>query len=182
MRSLLKDIAGHRAFALLREGVGMARSALPAPKVEPRRPVRRWSAAEEGVPPLAAAGSGLSGDLARLLRRLGATSLLDIGCGAAEWLAPEGIGALYVGVDSDATALGRAPRGVPESRFVKLDARRDPLPRADAVLMRDVLCRMDLSDAFLVLEAVCRSGARHLIATTDLGRDVNIAPASAGGR
>lgn len=160
----------------------MARSALPAPAVEPNRPVRRWSAAEEGGPALAPAGSGLSADLARLLRRLGATSLLDLGCGSAGWLAPDGLGARYLGADIDAAALARAPRGVPEASFTRLDARRDPLPRADTVLMRDVLCHMDLAETFLVLERAVASGARHLIATTDLGRDVNVDRAGTQGR
>jgi SAM-dependent methyltransferase len=178
MRSLLKDIAEGRAFARLRDSMVGPRGVEPEPRPAPTR----WSGAAAGPVVVAASSAGLSGDLARLLRRLGATSLLDVGCGDAAWLAGEGIGAVYVGVDLDAAALARFPRGVPDASFKRLDARRDPLPRADAVLLRDVLCRMDLAEAFLVLEAVCGMGARNVIATTDLGREVNVDRAGAGGR
>jgi len=58
-------------------------------------------------------------------------------------------------------------------RFLVLDATRDRLPEADAVLCREVLFHLSFSDIWRVIGNLHNSGAKYLIATNDSGRTFN---------
>jgi SAM-dependent methyltransferase len=111
--------------------------------------------------------------LPRLLRRLGARSLLDAGCGDFHWMAHVELdGVEYIGVDvvPELIEENRRRHGRPGRSFIEADLISDPLPRADAILCRDTL--IHLPDALLLAAVanIARSGASYLLASTFVGR------------
>lgn len=108
-------------------------------------------------------------ELPRLVRELGARSLLDAPCGDLTWMREVELGVdEYIGADvvrplvdhlQTTEANGRC-------RFVLADITRDPLPAADMILCRD--CLVHLPDALVkaALENFRRSGAIYLLTTT----------------
>jgi SAM-dependent methyltransferase len=108
--------------------------------------------------------------LQQVLRGLHVRSLLDAGCGDLNWL--QGLSselALYLGVDTVdelVTDLRQRFRGRKQHFFNVADITTDRLPRADAILCRDVLTHLSLPLVMLALENFRASGARYLIATT----------------
>jgi len=107
--------------------------------------------------------------LPALLTHVGARSLLDIGCGDFTWMQHVDLDVGYIGIDivpsvikANDSAFGSMSR-----TFHCIDAVDEPLPRADAVLCREVLFHLSLADIERLVGNVRRSGARFLIATTD---------------
>jgi glycosyltransferase involved in cell wall biosynthesis/SAM-dependent methyltransferase len=151
----------------------------------------RWpqpsdAAAPDVVPTLAgstAHTSGLQRELPRLLARLGVSTVLDVGCGDFNWMREVDLGGVvYTGVDVgfDVVMENRLRYGGPGRRFLCRDLTRDPLPRADLVLCRDVLIHFAGDDLVHAMAAIVDSGARYLLATTFLNRHEN-PPISLGG-
>jgi hypothetical protein len=117
------------------------------------------------------ATSRLAAGLPPLLRQLGVRTLLDLPCGDFGWLKRIEFDLdAYVGADivgeivernaaRHATADGRI-------RFRRLDLLSDPLPAMDAVLCRDCLVHLSLSNIERALANLAASGSRWLIATT----------------
>lgn len=90
-------------------------------------------------------------------------------CGDHAWMERVELGACeYTGADVVAPLIRGLQRRYAGSarRFVCLDATRDPLPRADLVLCRDLLVHLPEADGLRVLANVRRSGARLLLATS----------------
>jgi glycosyltransferase involved in cell wall biosynthesis len=115
-------------------------------------------------------------ELPRLLSRLGIRSLLDLGCGDFNWMRETELGVdLYFGVDVvfDIVLANRLRYGGPRRRFLLRDLTRDPLPRADVVLCRDVLIHFPDDDLARALRAIIASGARYLLASTFIDREEN---------
>jgi len=114
------------------------------------------------------ATAGIRQELPRLLAQLGCRTLLDIPCGDFHWMQAVALELdAYIGGDivsglvaRNATAYGRADR-----RFLHLDMRCDPLPRADLILCRDGLVHLSDRDVLETLANFRRSGARYLLAT-----------------
>lgn len=120
------------------------------------------------APPRARPSEALRSQITALLTRLGVHKLLEVGCGDFAWaqeIAPHV--ELYTGVDRDFdTILGdRIEHGGLRRRFLVRDVTRDPLPRADLVLCRNVLTRLGDDDVSRGLARIVRSGARYLLAT-----------------
>ena len=120
-------------------------------------------------------GSGLErtarlrGELPALLRNLGATSVLDVGCGDFHWMAHVDLAGIeYRGIDVVPELIARNARlhGAPGRSFAVADLARDPLPEADAILCRDVFIHLPDDVILRALSNFRASGARHLIATT----------------
>lgn len=110
-----------------------------------------------------------------LLRFLGVEVLADAGCGECTWIKEiTGDLRLYLGFDliEDALTEARKRSGRRANHFYSvLDVVYDTLPRADAILCRDVLTHYP---AQMVTEALARfkeSESRYLIATTFLEGD-----------
>lgn len=111
-----------------------------------------------------------------LLRRVGATSLLDIPCGDFGWMSGVDLGDVdYTGADIVEEIVARNDERFAgeRRRFVRLDLVRDPLPRADVVLCRDCLVHLSFEKIFRALDNVARSGATYLLATTFLEHETN---------
>ena len=140
--------------------------------------LRSWGDGESPSGP----GSGLARtegireDLAALVRSLGVRSLLDAGCGDFHWMqaADLGLGS-YVGVDvvEDVVRACAARYTRPGYEFACLDLTRDPLPRVDLILCRDVLPHLSFADIDLALDNFVRSGSTWLLTNTFIDRDAN---------
>ncbi len=107
--------------------------------------------------------------LPALLARIGARSMLDIGCGDFTWMQHVDLGADYIGIDVVASVISANEDtfGSMTRTFYCIDAVDDPLPRADAVLCREVLFHLSFADIERLVGNVRISGARYLIATSD---------------
>jgi SAM-dependent methyltransferase len=121
--------------------------------------------------------------LPALFAELGVRSVLDAGCGDFHWFRelPVALDA-YVGVEV-VEALARENQrrhGGAGRHFVALDVIRDPLPRVDLILCRDVLVHLKTRQVLGALRNFRRSGSRWLLATTFGGPHPN-ADAPLGG-
>jgi SAM-dependent methyltransferase len=107
--------------------------------------------------------------LPQLLESLGTRTLLDIGCGDFNWMKEIQLPCEYIGIDivRDLIEVNAIRYGGERRRFRALDATREPLPRADAVLCREVLFHLSFEDIWSLVENVRRSGTSFFIATTD---------------
>lgn len=125
----------------------------------------RWGGRES----LSGPGSGTAATarvaeaLKTLVAELGVTSVLDVGCGDGFWV-PDLPG--YVGVDVAPEAIERARVNHPTRVFEVCDARRDVLPRAELVIVRDAIQHLPLVDGRALLHNVVVSGATWLLAST----------------
>jgi SAM-dependent methyltransferase len=141
--------------------------------------LRSWGDSESRSGP----GSGLArtegirADLARLVRSLGVRSLLDAGCGDFHWMQAADLGLQsYVGVDivDDVVSECAAQYARTGWDFVRLDITRDPLPRVDLILCRDVLPHLSYAEIRLALDNFVRSGSKWLLTTTFVDREANV--------
>lgn len=110
---------------------------------------------------------GLSG----LFERWQIGTLLDVPCGDGHWWADiEHHLKEYTGVDIvPEMVAARKASARPGERFECLDASADDLPRADAILCRDLLVHFSYDLALETIANFQRSGADYLIATTFSG-------------
>jgi hypothetical protein len=116
-----------------------------------------------------AATAALRQELPRLLREIHCTSLLDAPCGDLWWLKEMALPiASYCGADivEEVVAANRDRHAAPGRTFLRLDLRRDALPRADLVLCRDCLVHFSFRDALAALANFRASGAAWLLTTT----------------
>jgi hypothetical protein len=130
-----------------------------------------WGAASSvsGLGSENGATENLRRQLPLLLRKLGATSLLDAPCGDGGWISDLDIGLSYTGVDIVPELIddlrGRAERAATRT-YVLADITRDPLPRADAILCRDCLVHLSFSNIRAAVDNFRRSGGEWLVTTT----------------
>ena len=129
---------------------------------------------------------GVRGALPVLMRELGVRSVLDAGCGDFHWFREMELPLeRYVGVEVvEALAeRNRVSFGGAGRDFVSLDITRDPLPRVDLVVCRDVLVHLKNRHILAALANFRRSGSRYLLATTFPGATSNVdGPLGGGGR
>ena len=119
------------------------------------------------------ATSALVPALAGLFERLGIRTLVDAGCGDVNWIAglSENLD-LYFGLDVvEHLALQNTRMlGQRAGHFFKAaDITRDPLPRADAILCRNVLSHLSNAEILAALDNFAKSGVPWLIVTTHDG-------------
>ena len=112
----------------------------------------------------------LRNELPSLLRKLGASSLLDAPCGDAGWINQADLGVEFIGVDIVPDLIAalreRASRGEIRGDYHVADITRDPLPHCEAVLCRDCLVHLSFANIVRVIANFRRSGATWLITTT----------------
>lgn len=122
-------------------------------------------------------------DLPRLFAELGIRSVVDAGCGDFHWFSalPVELDS-YLGIEvvEGLAAANQARYGDPRRRFASLDIIRDPLPKADLILCRDVLVHLKNCQVSAALRNFRRSGSRFLLTTTFTGAHPN-ADAPLGG-
>jgi SAM-dependent methyltransferase len=107
--------------------------------------------------------------LPELLNSLGTRSLLDVGCGDFTWMKGVAYPFRYFGIDivPDVIENNNALHRSEQRLFAVMDATRDPLPQADAILCREVLFHLSFADIRRLIKNVRRSGGSYLIATND---------------
>jgi 2-polyprenyl-3-methyl-5-hydroxy-6-metoxy-1,4-benzoquinol methylase len=131
-----------------------------------------WGAAESvsGLGSEIDATAALGTGLPLLLKRLGATSLLDAPCGDAGWIASVDLGARVVGIDIVPDLIealrARAAGGEIKGEYHLADITADVLPCCDVVLCRDCLVHLSFANIARAVENFRRSGASWLITTT----------------
>lgn len=69
----------------------------------------------------------------------------------------------------------------PGVRFVQCDITRDPLPRVDLILCRDVLAHLAFAEISAALANFKRSGSHWFLTNTFIGREENIDSKTMGG-
>jgi len=107
--------------------------------------------------------------LSNHLQSLQAQTLLDVGCGDFRSFRDCKFNGHYMGVDVVSQVIDDNVRryGDKTREFLKLDATVGPLPKADVVLIREVLFHLSFEDAKRVLRNVTSSGSKYLIVTND---------------
>lgn len=99
---------------------------------------------------------------------LGITTFLDLGCGDHYWMQTIDFGDIeYIGVDivPQIIAINRQYFEAHKWTFLHLDATKDPLPKVDLILCRDVLTELCYEDARAVLRSCKASGSKYLLVT-----------------
>ena len=118
-----------------------------------------------------------------LLRDLGATSLLDAGCGDFNWIRLVDLPVeRYLGVDIVPELVAHNARRHADAKyaFMLADFTRAELPCMDVILCRDCLVHFALADVRAALRNFTRSGARWLLTTTFVDRERQNADISTG--
>lgn len=103
-----------------------------------------------------------------LLVQLGVRSLLDIPCGDFHWMQHTPLPLeRYIGADrvSALIARNRQLHAAPTRAFILCDVTRDPLPRCDLVLCRDLLVHLSYADIRRALRNIHHSGSQWLLTT-----------------
>jgi hypothetical protein len=106
--------------------------------------------------------------LPHLLEDLDVRTLLDAPCGDFNWLRHIHFSDLeYIGIDIDSELIAEncCRYAGPRRTFRRLDLLRDPLPKAGAILCRDLLPHLSYAQIFAALCNFARSGATYLLAT-----------------
>lgn len=119
-----------------------------------------------------AATETLRRELPEVLDRLGALTLLDIGCGDFNWLSQVDLKQRYIGVDIVRSVIAEnnetyASDPAGNRTFSVLDATREPLPQADTVLCRDVLFHLSFDDAARLFANIAAMKPKFLLTTSD---------------
>jgi SAM-dependent methyltransferase len=104
-----------------------------------------------------------------LLIELGATSLLDAGCGDFNWMKEVKLPVdRYFGIDVVPELIAKNQTNYKDRGrlFIHGDIARDDLPRSDLILCRDCLVHFSYDDTFAALRNFKRSQASYLLTTT----------------
>ncbi|NUR94037.1 MAG: class I SAM-dependent methyltransferase [Kribbellaceae bacterium] len=104
-----------------------------------------------------------------LLKRLGATSLLDAPCGDFNWMRHVDLPVeKYYGVDIVPSVIAENQRRYGDERrsFTAGDLTEADLPRADVILCRDCLVHVSFADAADIIENFRKTGATWLLLNT----------------
>jgi hypothetical protein len=111
-----------------------------------------------------------------LLEDLKVRTLLDAPCGDFNWLGRINFFDLeYIGIDIDSELIAEncVRYGNPRRIFRRLDLLSDVLPKAEAVLCRDLLPHFSYVQIFSALSNLAKSGATYLLTTTFSDSRVN---------
>jgi 2-polyprenyl-3-methyl-5-hydroxy-6-metoxy-1,4-benzoquinol methylase len=107
--------------------------------------------------------SELRTTLPAMIRALGCRTVLDAPCGDFNWMKAVDLdGLAYTGADIVAPMIEGLQKEWPQHRFACLDITKDLMPKADFVLIRDVLFHLSNPDVVRVLENFVNSGSQWL--------------------
>ena len=131
-----------------------------------------WGETEtrSGAGSTVAATGTLRVHLVELCRFFGIRQLVDAGCGDLNWMKMISKEFdLYIGIDVVPELIAGLEEREGRRRghfFAVRDLTQDPLPRADAILCRDVMTHLADERVLAALEQIKASGARYLLATS----------------
>ncbi len=126
-----------------------------------------------GIGSSTAVAAGLVERIEAATDRLGAESLVDVGCGDWNWMKRARFGFAYTGVDVVPEVIAANQQFArPGVNFTVCDAIEGPIPVADVALCREVLFHLSFTDAMAVFRNI-KAATRYLIATTDLDIGIN---------
>lgn len=110
-----------------------------------------------------------------LIKELRCESLLDVPCGDFFWLKMIDLNIQYIGGDvvDDLVKNNNRQYATQNRKFVRVDLVRDRLPKVDLILCRDCLVHFSYLHTLSSLKNIKRSGARYLLTTTFVERDIN---------
>jgi hypothetical protein len=113
--------------------------------------------------------------LPELVKSHAIRSMLDIPCGDFNWMQILDLRLKYIGADivEELVLANQEKYGDPDKIFMRLNLVTDELPRADLVFCRDCLFHFSFAHARQALENIKRSGAKYLLATTNIRQDNN---------
>jgi SAM-dependent methyltransferase len=113
--------------------------------------------------------------LPELVKSHAIRSMLDIPCGDFNWMQALDLRLKYIGADivEELVLANQEKYDAPDKIFVRLNLVADELPRADLVLCRDCLFHFSFEHAKQALENIKRSGAKYLLATTNIRMEKN---------
>ena len=134
--------------------------------------LNRWSSSEtvSGVGSDLEQTAAVRRELPAMLVRHHIKSLVDAPCGDLFWLSQVAGLELdsYVGVDIVPELVDRLSSAtpIPNAEFRRLDVISDPLPKADAILCRDLLVHLNYQQIYKCLRNFRASGSTYLLVTT----------------
>lgn len=114
-------------------------------------------------------------ELPRLLRDIGAKSLLDIPCGDFRWMSTVELGIPYIGAD---IVDGIVQNNInnfsgPDRQFMRLDITESILPQCDVILVRDCLVHLSYENIERAFFQFYCSGAEYVLMTSFVEQDSN---------
>jgi hypothetical protein len=136
----------------------------------------------EGLESVSGPGSSLlqTSEIAQhlpgLIREIGASSLVDAGCGDFHWMSHVSLDVEeYIGIDllTELIAENQRRFGLTNRRFLNCDFTRSRLPEADLILCRDCLAHFPYEDIFRALRNFKNSRSKYLLTTTFTNRYSN---------
>ena len=152
-------------------------STLPLDKVFTEIQASNLWGAEESVSGLGSeldATAKLRAELPRLLRDLGADTMLDIPCGDFRWMSETELPvSRYIGGDIVEALVERNRRKYSGREFLHLDLCSGDLPKVDVVFCRDCLVHLSFENVRRAIANVKRSGSTWLLTTTFLECEEN---------
>ena len=121
------------------------------------------------------ATSVLSVKLEALIKDFKIKSILDLGCGDANWITKINLsGARYCGMDTVKPLIRQNILKYPGYRFVVGDPLiGKELPKVDLVVCRDCLVHLCLEDVWIVKNKIKKSGSTYCLLTTFSERITN---------
>lgn len=134
--------------------------------------LNRWSSSEtvSGIGSDLEQTAVIRRELPDLLARHQIKTLVDAPCGDLFWLRQvEGMELdSYIGVDIVPELVHKlsSTQPMPNAEFRRLDVVSDPLPKADAVLCRDLLVHLNYQQIYRCLRNFRASGSTYLLVTT----------------
>jgi SAM-dependent methyltransferase len=116
-------------------------------------------------------------ELPRLLKELGASSILDIPCGDFNWMQQVDLrGIDYIGAEivQELVQKNRETHQSASVRFEHLNLLEDDLPEVDLIFCRDCLVHLSFKDIERAFQNISQSQAKYLLTTTFTERSKNV--------
>jgi SAM-dependent methyltransferase len=137
-----------------------------------------WSDAESrsGAGSSLDATASLRAALPPFLRGLNARRVLDVPCGDFNWMSQVDLSGIdYIGGDivESMIQVNRDRYESAARKFIRVDLTSGPLPDVDVILCRDCLVHFSFDNIIAAFRTMRASGARYLLTTTFLDRQVN---------
>lgn len=111
----------------------------------------------------------IASEIPKLIKEIGAKSLLDAPCGDFSWMRNVDLGLdKYTGVDIVSEQIERNERKYTNKirKFICLDITTDELPRADLILCRDLFVHFSFRDILAALANFQRTKSEYLLTTS----------------